>query len=241
VAHLRSNEATRAKPVLGIVPAEERKTMLKALELEVNDVIFRPVDSLELLARARTQIKRKRFVDFLKNSLDRSLEMAVTDALTGLNNRRFMDHHLSMIMAGHLKGGPAVSVLVLDLDYFKKVNDVCGHDAGDEVLKEFARRLGHNVRAIDLPCRMGGEEFVVLMPETDSENAMTIAERVRVRVAADPFVLADGRALSITVSVGVATSNGYGDSAEALLKRADAGLYEAKNAGRNQVVLHNAA
>ncbi len=241
VAQLRAQEATRHKPVLAIVNADERKTMLKALELGVNDVIPRPIDMLELKVRARTQIRRKRYTDFLKTTLDRSLELAVTDPLTGLNNRRFLDHQLNVAMARHIKGGMNLSLLLLDIDYFKRINDGYGHDAGDEVLKEFARRLGLNVRAIDMACRFGGEEFVVLMPETEGADALNIAERVRSQVADLPFVLADGRRLDVTVSVGVATSLGLGDTPESLLRRADAGVYEAKQSGRNRVVVRAAA
>ena len=243
VAQLRTHEATRQRPVLAIINADERKVMLKALELGVNDVVPRPVDMLELRARAKTQIKRKRYGDFLRNTLDRSLELAITDPLTNLNNRRFLDHHLNLAMARHIRGAPedVVSVLMLDIDFFKRVNDTYGHDAGDEVIREFARRLSLNVRAIDMPCRFGGEEFVVLMPGTDQPDALHIAERVRSQVADTPFVLADGRSLDVTVSVGVATSRGLGDSPEGLLKRADEGVYEAKQSGRNRVIVKAAA
>jgi two-component system cell cycle response regulator len=243
VAQLRTNEATRQRPVLAIINADERKAMLKALELGVNDVVPRPIDMLELRARAKTQIKRKRYGDFLRNTLDRSLELAITDPLTNLNNRRFLDHHLNLAMARHIRGAgeDVVSVLMLDIDFFKRVNDTYGHDAGDEVIREFARRLSLNVRAIDMPCRFGGEEFVVLMPGTDQPDALHIAERVRSQVADIPFVLADGRSLDVTVSVGVATSRGLGDSPEGLLKRADEGVYEAKQSGRNRVIVKAAA
>jgi two-component system cell cycle response regulator len=241
VAQLRSQEATRQRPVLGIINPDDRDRLLKALELGVNDVIAKPLDMQEMLARARTQIRRKRYSDFLRNSLDRSLELAVTDPLTGLNNRRFLDHQLNLLMARHFKGGAAPSLLVLDIDFFKKVNDGHGHDVGDEVLKEFARRLGLNVRSIDMPCRFGGEEFVVLMPETDAIDAAHIAERVRAQVADSPFVLSNGRAINMTVSVGVATCLGVGDSPEAFVKRADEAVYEAKQSGRNRVVVRAAA
>jgi two-component system cell cycle response regulator len=245
VAQLRSNEVTRQRPVLAIVNADERRLLLKSLELGVNDVIPRPIDMLELAARAKTQIRRKRYGDFLRNTLDRSLELAVTDPLTGLNNRRFLDHQLNVLMSRHIRGGPdsgaGLSVLMLDIDFFKHINDGFGHDAGDEVLKEFARRLGLNVRAIDMACRFGGEEFVVLMPETVGVDALMIAERVRSQVADVPFLLTDGTSLIVTVSVGVATSLGLGDSPEGLIKRADEAVYEAKQAGRNRVVVRAAA
>ncbi len=241
VAQLRTQDATRQRPVLAIANADDRRILLKALELGVNDVIFKPVDILELKARARTQIRRKRYADFLRNSLDRSLELAVTDALTGLNNRRFFDHQLSVTFARHLKSDVPMSLLVLDIDHFKRINDTFGHDAGDEVLKEFARRLSLNVRAIDMPCRFGGEEFVVIMPETEGQDALHIAERVRANVADAPFALADGRHIDVTVSVGVATSQGLRDTPELLLKRADEGVYQAKQSGRNRVVVRAAA
>ncbi|MDI7774122.1 PleD family two-component system response regulator [Asticcacaulis sp. EMRT-3] len=241
VAQLRTQDATRQRPVLVIANPDDRSSLLKALELGVNDAVPRPVDSHELLARARTQIRRKRYGDFLRNTLDRSLELAVTDPLTRLNNRRFLDNQLGAHLARHIRGGAALSLLMVDIDYFKRINDGYGHDAGDEVLREFARRLSLNVRAIDLPCRFGGEEFVVLMPETDASDALNIAERVRSQVAEKPFVLANGASLQVTVSVGVATSLGLGDSREALLKRADEAVYEAKQAGRNRVIVRSAA
>jgi two-component system cell cycle response regulator len=241
LAHARSNSECRAKPILGVIAAGDSPRILKAFELGVNDIVLRPVDHLELKARARTQIRRKRFVDFLRNSLDRSLEMALTDALTGLNNRRYMDHHLNRLMMTAASGGAAVSLLVFDMDHFKNVNDTHGHDIGDEVLKEFSKRLCANIRAQDMPCRMGGEEFVVIMPETNTDMAMIIAERVRLKVAENAFIASNGRHLEITVSVGVTTSQGQGDGVESMLKRADRGLYEAKSSGRNRVIISMAA
>lgn len=240
VAQLRSNEFTRQTPILGIYNPDDRPMLLKALELGVNDVLPKPIDSLELIARARTQIRRKRYADFLRNSLDRGLELAVTDPLTGLNNRRYMDLQLSHWLHKHLKSDEPVSLLLLDIDYFKRINDTYGHDAGDEVLKEFAQRLIISVRAIDIPCRMGGEEFVVIMPDTDADAAQMIAERVRAQVADTDFGLIQGQSLSVTVSVGVSTLAGLGDTAEAMLKRADEAVYEAKQSGRNRVILRAA-
>jgi len=197
----------------------------------------RPVDPEELEARARTQIKRKRYADFLKQKLDYSLEMAVTDALTGLHNRRYMAGQLQALMSRAGQGGDSVAVLVMDIDHFKLVNDGFGHDAGDEVLREFAVRLATNVRAIDLPCRLGGEEFVVVMPGASLEDATHVADRIRRDVGGQPFPIMSGaEGLTVTVSVGVAASTGVDDTPDALLKRADEGVYEAKARGRNQVI-----
>jgi two-component system cell cycle response regulator len=134
-------------------------------------------------------------------------------------------------------GGEPVSALLVDIDHFKRINDTFGHDIGDEVLREFSVRLATNVRAIDLACRYGGEEFVVIMPDTELKDALRIAERLRLHVAGTPFKAPGlSEPLTVTISVGVACTIGAEDTPEALLKRADAAVYEAKAHGRNQVV-----
>jgi two-component system cell cycle response regulator len=210
--------------------------MVKALEIGLNDILPKPIDPQELAARARTQIKRKRYTDFLRNNLDHSLELAVTDQLTGLHNRRYMNGQLSALVTRAAMGGEPVAALLVDIDHFKKINDNYGHDVGDEVLREFALRIASNVRAIDLPCRFGGEEFVIIMPDTGLEGAARVAERIRNNVAGSPFRVADGKdLLTVTISVGVAATLGEGDTPQALLKRADEAVYEAKAQGRNKV------
>ncbi|MHB8529128.1 MAG: PleD family two-component system response regulator [Caulobacteraceae bacterium] len=234
-AQMRSDEATRHVPILGVVDADDRARVVKALEIGFNDILARPVDSRELAARTRSQIKTKRYTDFLRGHLDSSLELAVTDPLTGLHNRRYMTGQLGALVERAKLGGEPVAALMIDLDRFKQINDSFGHDVGDEVLREFAVRLASNVRAIDLPCRYGGEEFTVVMPDTALADAHRIAERIRLHVAGSPFHLAR-ELLTVTISIGVAVTAGEADSAEALLKRADAAVYEAKAAGRNVVI-----
>lgn len=237
LAQARSDAGSRTTPILVVVGAHERHRVVKALELGANDILARPVDPQELSARSRTLIRHKRYADFLRTRLDHSLEMAVTDPLTGLNNRRFMAGQLEPLAEHAARGGASVAVLILDIDHFKSVNDTFGHDAGDEVLIEFAVRLATNVRAVDLACRYGGEEFVVVMPETEIEAAQAIADRIRAQVAGTPFMVMEGRELlSVTISIGVAVTLGAGDTAEALLKRADEALYAAKQSGRNRVI-----
>jgi two-component system cell cycle response regulator len=236
-AQLRSDEATRHLPILAIIDFDERPRLVKALEIGVNDVLAKPVDPEELAARARTQIRRKRYTDYLRDNLDQSLELAVTDQLTGLHNRRYMSGQLEALVKRAQRGGDPVAALMVDIDHFKKINDTYGHDVGDEVLREFAARLASNVRAIDLPCRYGGEEFTVIMPDTALVDAERIAERIRLHVAGAPFRVSHGREiLTVTISIGVAATLGEHDSPEALLKRADAAVYEAKAAGRNRVI-----
>lgn len=237
IANMRSKEATRRVPILALVDPMDRARLLKALDLGANDILTIPLDAEELKVRVRTQVKRKRYADVLREKLDLSLELAVTDALTGLHNRRYMSSQLQSLVDNANGGGDAVAVLIIDIDHFKSVNDSFGHDAGDEVLREFSVRLATNVRAMDLPCRFGGEEFVVIMPSTELEDALRIAERIRRNVGAAPFRVMEGRdLLNITVSVGVSASKGLNDSPEALLKRADEGVYDAKAQGRNKVV-----
>jgi two-component system cell cycle response regulator len=240
-AQLRSHEQTRNIPILALIDPDDKSRAIKALDIGVNDVLPRPIDPEELAARVRTQIKRKRYTDLLRSNLDQSLEAAVTDPLTGLHNRRYMAGQLEALVARAVRDGRPVSALLLDIDHFKKINDSFGHDAGDEVLREFAVRLASNVRAVDLPCRHGGEEFVVVMPETALEDAERIAERIRLHVAGAPFRVSGGReVLSVTISIGVAATSGAGDSPDHLLKRADEALYEAKATGRNRVIAHAA-
>jgi two-component system cell cycle response regulator len=234
---IRSEEATRHLPILAVVDFDERPRLVKALEIGVNDILAKPIDPQELAARARTQIRRKRYTDYLRDNLDHSLELAVTDPLTGLHNRRYMAGQLDALVKRAGLGGDAVAALLIDIDHFKKINDGFGHDVGDDVLREFAVRLASNVRAIDLPCRHGGEEFVVVMPDTSLEDAHRIAERIRLHVAGSPFRVMGGQELlTVTISIGVAATLGEGDTPDALLKRADEGVYEAKASGRNKVV-----
>lgn len=233
-ATLRSLDATRQTPILTLVDEGDLKRMVRALDIGVNDYLMRPVERNELVARVRTQLRRKRFSDRLKQSLQLSLEMAITDQLTGLFNRRYMSRHLNTLMAEG--NGKPVSFLMLDVDFFKQINDTYGHDIGDAVLREFASRISANVRGIDLACRFGGEEFVVVMPDTDLSFAYMVAERLRQSVADAPFQIGvNSKQLPVTISIGVAASE-HGDTPEVLLKKADQALYRAKRDGRNRVV-----
>jgi two-component system cell cycle response regulator len=166
-----------------------------------------------------------------------SIEMAITDPLTGLFNRRYMETHLASLVEQAANRGKPISVLILDIDFFKSVNDGHGHDAGDDVLREFALRIRKSIRNIDLACRYGGEEFVIVMPETDIAVATVVAERLRRRIANEPFVIQNGsNSLDVTISIGLADLCEPEDNAATILKRADQALYRAKRDGRNRVV-----
>jgi two-component system, cell cycle response regulator len=236
-SQIRSLERTRNTPILAVTDPDDTARMVRGLEIGVNDYLMRPIDKNELLARARTQVRRRRYTERLRDNVQMSIEMAITDALTGLFNRRYMESHLATLIEQTKSRGKPLTALVLDIDYFKAINDSHGHDAGDDVLREFALRIRRSIRGIDLACRYGGEEFVIVMPETDMAVAAMVAERLRRRIAADPFAIQQGaRGIPVTISIGIAAVRGRDDSAAALLKRADQALYRAKRDGRNRVV-----
>jgi len=234
---LRSLPEGRNVPILVLASEGDRRKLNQALEMGVNDYLSRPIDSNELVARVRTQLRKKRYADRLRENLHLSAEMALTDQLTGLHNRRYMTGHLDTLLSNAARSGRGLAFLIIDVDHFKRVNDSHGHDIGDEILQAFADRIAANIRGIDLACRFGGEEFVVVMPDTDVSLAWTVAERLRQSVETTPFRISRAPGmLSVTISIGIAESEGTGDSAEALLHRADQALYRAKRDGRNRVV-----
>ncbi len=234
-SQLRTVEATRQTPILLVAEEGDMKRLVRALDLGVNDYLLRPIDENELKARVHALLKRKIYQDMLRQNLQLSLELAITDQLTGLYNRRYMETHLKGLVRKAEASGKPLSILMMDIDHFKKVNDTHGHAIGDEVLREFASRLQRNVRGLDLACRYGGEEFIVLMPETPAKFALMVAERLRQDVADLPFDTESGD-LDITISIGMATLVAENETGEAMLKRADDALYEAKGGGRNRVV-----
>jgi two-component system cell cycle response regulator len=236
-SQLRSLERTRFIPVLVVAEQGEENLVIRALELGVNDYLVRPLDPNELVARSVTQVRRKRYSDFLRSSLSQSVEFAITDALTGLNNRRYLDTHLRTLVERSRKRNRPLSVLITDIDHFKAINDANGHEGGDDVLRDFARRVRGAVRGADLACRYGGEEFVVVMPDTTLDVAAQVAERLRNAVEAAPFrISATGAHVPVTTSVGIAALEHDGEDVASLLRRADQALYQAKSNGRNRVV-----
>ncbi|MBY5370624.1 MULTISPECIES: PleD family two-component system response regulator [Rhizobium] len=236
-SQLRSLERTRFLPILIITEQGADDMVVRALDLGVNDYIIRPVDANELVARSLTQIRRKRYNDRLRASVKQTIELAVTDPLTGLYNRRYLDNHLNVLFNRSMARGRPLSVLITDIDRFKHVNDTYGHDGGDEVLREFSNRVRSTIRGADLACRYGGEEFVVVMPDTSPEIAAAVAERLRAAIESAPFMLKhSGEALNVTASFGIASRIASVLTPGQLMKQADLALYEAKNTGRNRVV-----
>jgi two-component system cell cycle response regulator len=236
--HLKTKDELRHVPLIIMVDEEEREVMLKGLELGVNDYISLPPDMNELLARVQTQIRRKKFQDALKSNYQQTINMAITDGLTGLYNRHFLSTHLNNMVKQALQMGRPLSHIILDVDKFKSINDTYGHDVGDEVLIQLGKIVVNAIRSADLAARYGGEEFVVLMPETDIFDAAEVAERIRLSVERTSFKVSHAVGeLRITVSVGVSHLRSDKDTSHELHKRADEALYRCKENGRNQVQL----
>ncbi len=241
-SHLRSLERTRTLPIMAISSDGQNDQVIRALELGVNDYLQRPVDPNELVARVATQVKRLTYNRLLGEQLQQSLTMSVRDGLTGLHNRHYLDSHLAELVKSAQSSQKPLSLIMCDMDKFKQVNDVHGHDIGDEVLREFSMRVRKNIRDTDLAVRYGGEEFIVAMPDTEINLAGIVAERLRSAVESHPFIVANGsKQLHLTVSIGVSYLHQGGDNPLDLIKRADTALYDAKHNGRNQVVTFKAA
>ena len=240
-SQVRSLDRTRHLPIIILVEPGDDARLMRALDMGVNDYLVRPIDRNEMLARVKTQIKRKRHGDFLRTRLEESVEFAITDPLTGLHNRRYMESHLRTLVDEAIANGRPLSMLVADIDFFKKINDGYGHDAGDNVLRQFAARLRRNTRGIDLACRFGGEEFVIIMPDTEMFRARQVGERLRECIAAEKFQINTDTRIDVTASVGLSTLDKPEDTPETLFKRADTALYSAKRDGRNRVVVSEAA
>jgi two-component system cell cycle response regulator len=235
-SQVRTVEQTRNLPIILMADEADKPRVVRALDLGINDFIYRPVERNELMARVRTQIRRHRYAMELRESVNNTMAMAVTDQLTGLYNRRYFERHLNVLLGKAQEQERDLALMILDIDHFKAVNDSYGHDIGDAVLREFSARLRRNIRGVDLACRFGGEEFVVLMPDTDFAQADSVAERVRQSIAEKMFDVGAPRPLSVTVSVGVSLNESLADTPESLIKRADVALYRAKREGRNRVI-----
>ncbi len=234
-SQIRSFERSRQLPILCLAEIEDRPRVLRALDIGINDFLSRPIDGNELTARIRTQLRRKRYADKLRDNVQASIELAVVDPLTGLNNRRYFETHLAALVGQAADRGRPLSLMILDIDHFKEVNDTYGHEAGDRVLKGFAERVRKVIRVPDLVCRLGGEEFVIVMPDTNLDLAAKIAERVRSEVQRERFAVTDdGSRIAVTVSIGLA-ERGHDGEPGRLFRRADRALYRSKSSGRNRV------
>lgn len=236
---IRSSEAFRRVCLIAAGEDTDSVKLVKALDLGVNDFIQRPFDFNEFVARVKTQIKRYSYAEKLRKHVENSVEYAVVDAMTGLYNRRYLNMHLDSLCQKAAENGKPLSVAILDIDFFKSVNDTHGHDVGDQVLVQFSDRIKNYIRNFDMGVRYGGEEFVIIMPETDLSQVAIVAERIRAAVAGAPFAAATKTGfLEATCSIGIASLDAGQETPDELIKRADSALYRAKHTGRNRVVMH---
>lgn len=250
MSELRSRPDTRHSAILMVIPKDANTKSATALDLGANDLMFEGFDPEELVLRVKTQIRRKKMADRLRETMRDGLRLAVIDPLTNLYNRRYAMPHLARIAERAKTTGRPYAVMVLDIDRFKSVNDTYGHAAGDAVLQEVANRIKDNLRGVDMVARIGGEEFLVAMPDTQLDAARMAAERLCRVIDGRPVELSMGKgnvqvSLSIGVAMGwVAKAGQYGDAqtVEQLIESADQALFLSKSDGRNQVTFsRNAA
>lgn len=239
MAELRARPGTRNAGFVLLLPERHQRLTALALDQGAHDVLILPVSTEEVALRLRSQIGRKRQADQLRIDVADGLQLAVIDPLTGLFNRRYALNHLENISLRAQSTGRDFAVLMLDLDHFKRVNDQFGHKAGDQVLVTLTNRLRVNLRAMDLIARIGGEEFLITLPESNAAQAHTIADRLRQVIEEAPVILDDGTPIHMTVSLGLSMGEPQGGTADiaVLLDRADRALYTAKAQGRNRVSL----
>lgn len=244
LSELKSHQATRHAAVCVVGPAGEGDEAAMAFDLGADDAVGPSVTAEELALRTRGLLRRKRHFDRRRARMEDGLRLAMRDPLTGLYNRRFAAPHLAAIAARARADGSQFAVMVMDLDRFKRVNDLYGHAAGDQVLVEVARRLTANLRETDVLARIGGEEFLAILPRSCMKSTRQVAERLCQVMEDQPIRLASGEDLHVTVSIGVAVAGAAGEASfaiEGLVEQADLALLESKGAGRNQVTYRMSA
>jgi len=235
LAMARSREELQDLPVIILTSREERETKIRGLEQGASDYVTKPFDTGELIARVRVQLKMKCLQDELKRSNEMLRKLSITDPLTHLYNRRHLMETVEKEFQRASRKGAHLSLVILDIDYFKKINDTYGHQEGDNVLVILAELVRKRLRAYDIAARYGGEEFVLLLPETPLLEAQAIADRLRLEVQDHPFT-GKLQNLIMTISLGVATyPSDTIACVDALFRQADEALYRAKHSGRNRV------
>lgn len=226
-------------PVIILTGMNDRERKIKGLEQGASDYITKPFDPEELVARVKVHLKIKKLQDELKNSNELLLELSNTDHLTKLFNRRYMMEALAKEVQRSIRNGGELSLIILDIDHFKKVNDCFGHQQGDVVLQTVALLLKKELRGYDCAARYGGEEFVAILPDSSLDEAVAVADRIRLAVQGAKFS-GELAKLSLTISLGVASfSSESSHTVDDFIKLADDALYRAKGNGRNRVEFYD--
>jgi two-component system, cell cycle response regulator len=238
---IKSNPKTKDIPILFFSAITDTEQKVNGLMLGANDYINKPVKNEELVARVNIALRLKQERDQLLAKAEEANRMAVEaqeksmiDGLTGVLNRSGLQRALASEYCKVQRYNRPLACLMIDLDHFKKINDTYGHLVGDTVIKEVANYLTKICRGSDVVCRYGGEEFIIILPETDLTGAVTLGQRIRTSVAEHQFRSGD-TFFPVTLSVGVAELVGE-ETVEDMIGRADAALYRAKNEGRNRVI-----
>ncbi len=233
---VKQNEKTNNIPIIFITAKMDEESIEKAYEAGGMDYVTKPFKPKELFARIKTQLQLRALIQELESSKNALKHLSETDPMTDLCNRRYFNHTSKSIMELAKRDKTVLTVVMLDIDKFKEVNDTYGHNVGDENIISLADILFEMTRKSDLACRFGGEEFILLLPETSLEGAMVIAEKIRKKVESFSLRLEDEREVNITISLGVSQVDTENDlSMESAIKRADIALYKAKENGRNKV------
>lgn len=236
ITMVRSRDDLKNIPVIILTARETRELKIKGLEQGASDYVTKPFDAGELVARVKVQLKLKLLQDELKKSNEMLKELSNTDPLTQLFNRRYMMEVLDREIQRTARKGSPISILIMDIDHFKKVNDTYGHQFGDVVLVKIANIIKNHLRTYDVAARYGGEEFVAILPETPLMEAMAVAERIRIATQQTTFPN-KLQSLKVTISIGAATFTiPELDSVDDLIRIADEALYRAKSEGRNRVL-----
>ncbi len=243
ISTLRANAQTRHAALMVIQANPDGPLAAQALDLGADDAMMNGFEAAELSVRLKTLVKRKRLDAQLRDTYRSGVKAAVVDPLTGLYNRRYAIPQLTRIAAHAQRNGHPFAVMVADLDHFKRINDIYGHASGDAVLVEVAKRLRTTMRPNDLVARIGGEEFLIVLPATTPEEARDVAIRICNDIGALPFdVPGDTLPIPVTISIGMAIGCAPQDGPQKLecshsdlLDQADKALYAAKTRGRNRV------
>jgi two-component system, cell cycle response regulator len=235
LARIKQQPELADVPVVFLTARATTEDVVQGLRLGAHDYLRKPFEASELLARVSAALRVKSLQDELRRRNLELDQMSRTDALTGLYNRRHLEERLGEFVSLARRHGEDLAAAMIDLDHFKRINDTAGHPAGDAVLQVTAERLRGILRAEDVLGRWGGEEFLALLPRTDTAGAQLAAERMRQAVAGPPIPLPEGGEVRVTASIGAAA--GVDQGADGLVQRADAALYEAKATGRDRVVV----
>ena len=237
LASLKADEHIGYSSIMMLTEEDKIAMVNKALDMGASDYLLVPIERSELVARVKTQLRKKYYQDALREDLEQGMNLAIKDGLSGLYNRRYFDKHLPRIVAKAEKEKLKLYLMMIDLDHFKDVNDKYGHLVGDQVIKVVSSIIASNVRVEDTIARYGGEEFVVIIYDISEDHILNIADRLKSAVAEYPFKLPDTeKTLTQTISMGL-TEYHIGEPCLSFLERADKALYKAKHAGRNQVVV----